>query len=1340
MPTYWVVRSFAKELFRMVRDASQEEIERSLDQVLGYLHFSSGKADPKAFAALNQWAMQFYAQMEGNGSPSGLGPLAERLRGDLTNRLDALAESSAAFRDPIQAREVLAHVYDRVLPGYLKHHEDLLWHQSPARLFNSFFMARVFEATLKSMTLEVPAEQIAAATLKQMNDFVGHRPIATLESHKGEVYQNERVRPVPIFLREIGAAAGPYAEVVSLAIELLSSAPDDILSAAGFDIKLLDELAFDPRAYDFDHPANKRPNYQFGMWDPHLLDQQGRFRRFVTQQITLDALMSRITSDSKIPRGELVYEAASVLAGTILMGSGISGGSPEAHDSTVTLGKLLPQIARYRDAFYLHLIESLEGTHGKRLKKEAKERKQPFGGARQHLNAELARLRAMQLEHAHLSRAMARMGLPDAAAKHANVIPCASIRLMCRIDCLLTEANQAVQQNRPDKAVSLLTDAESWMHRGIRCGALIDPWNVLGFDGAFPLFHGPENSVHDYRADDMIEIVESIFASYAKAWNRAIALKNNAVIEAASHRFGNLARWWHQFAVHEVSAVDAVDPLNAYSAADRVAEALRLWHSEDRGENGSARQGGNIKFWSPYAEMFNAPKAYALVVEALFEQDDLSAAMALLVHWISRAEEIPLVRPDASFHDLCRRWFDKVRSQPNGLERAAKFLDYLEANADSLWKVPRFELKNERAARRSADDEEPSSDEDPDQPYDEEAELFGAAYDEMDFRDSTDDGVEGSIAPDRNGDTDELSRESKRLGNHLDFHATLAAFWRSTSLLFAATDREGKAAAALADKLKHWIETADANRIQLLELLAEVESWRLPNPSGDQDSMLDYYRAQSTKEHLLEKVAATCVEISDAARLLRGAVGLFEATECDPSADQDVAELGLYAPVYAALFRRDAAGLRRMWGPFLEELAERPLLYVPLAKHGKPPNVVRVRARQHAIEDLLCWMPKLGLIIETCQLMETARDMERRHKVGPGAVTEFDELFRIGYRAIVEALVASSKSWHKDEADDALVSCMEQMTESLLATWLAHSRTLRLSSLEKAMDRKTWKRLVEFIQQYGGELFTQRFLNLGTIRAILHQGVSSWIGKLREEPTPDAPHEFLAAIEDGTANEHAVDDLALILESIAENFAEFRDYNTTTTQSDRGEMLYSLLDFLRLRTKYDRVCWNLKPVMLAHEILLRHGCDEAARVWQRALNERISDEADNYLKQLAQLQKKYAMRMPTVADRLGERFIRPLAVDRVRAFVKPVMDEARRGELGDFYSLFEAEIQDLTKTPTGVGLDVPMWIAAIEDEVESQLRDDHDRTWDEEIATAVPTQAMTLEEAQSQLDAWSTRK
>ena len=58
---------------------------------------------------------------------------------------------------------------------------------------------------------------------------------------------------------------------------------------------------------------------------------------------------------------------------------------------------------------------------------------------------------------------------------------------------------------------------------------------------------------------------------------------------------------------------------------------------------------------------------------------------------------------------------------------------------------------------------------------------------------------------------------------------------------------------------------------------------------------------------------------------------------------------------------------------------------------------------------------------------------------------------------------------------------------------------------------------------------------------------------------------------------------------MAENYAEYVDYNSTTTQSDRGEMLFTLLDYLRLRTSYDLMAWKLQPVVLAHEVLVRGG-------------------------------------------------------------------------------------------------------------------------------------------------------
>jgi hypothetical protein len=325
-------------------------------------------------------------------------------------------------------------------------------------------------------------------------------------------------------------------------------------------------------------------------------------------------------------------------------------------------------------------------------------------------------------------------------------------------------------------------------------------------------------------------------------------------------------------------------------------------------------------------------------------------------------------------------------------------------------------------------------------------------------------------------------------------------------------------------------------------------------------------------------------------------------------------------------------------------------------------------------------------------------------------------------------------------ASEALVSCLEKLTESLLTGWLGHSRTLRLSVLERVHDRTAWKKTLAFIERYGDELFTQRFLNLGNIRAILHQGAANWLTSLQEEPQEEAPEKLLEDLAAGTPLDEVAEQMSLVLESIVENYGEYRDYNSTTTQSDRGELLFMLLDFLRLRTRYDRVCWNLKPVVLAHEILVRRGEDLAARIWRKALSERIKDEADQYLVKLADLQKKYAMRMPTIADRLAERFIRPLAIDRIRALVAPSIEEARGGGKTPKFELLQQDTEYLTREPTGVGLDVPAWLVALEEEVEDVLRAGGQGTREDDLGAVIPMSLLPFDEARQQLDKWASRQ
>ncbi len=1305
--------------------------EQALSAVLGYLNFSSGTADVKALSALND----LFASLDAAPNVPEPWLVASEL---LQSKLAELKSSSSAFAEAHQAERALELTFQQFLPEYLRFHSNLLFHQQPAQLFNAFFVGRAFEVVLKQAPLWDSPDQFLSESLRMFNDFLGYRPVAMLESHKVEPYLHEWVRPVPLYIEGAGPVAGPYQEVVAKTFELLRGTDPTVLRAAAFDPERVTELAFDPRAYDFDHPANKRPNYHFGQWDPHLIDQRGFYRRFVVQQVTLDSLMSRITSEPTLPREQLLVEAAAVLAGTILMASGISGEGPDAHDSRVTLGNLLPRIARYRDGFYEELLGRLEGSHSERLQAEAAEKRQPFGGARQHLNTQLARRRASQLEHVHIAQIYARMGFPESARREANVVPCASARMLCHIDCLLSAVDLAIENHQLQEAASRLPEAVEWLRRGIQCGAIVDPWNVLGFDAQFSLFPAPENSVRDHRVDELLGLMERMFAAHSRVWSEAAAIDEKAISLPVAREFKELAQWWHQFAIHEVSSVEALQALDVYRAAEHVAQALNLWH---KGESSA----GDVKFWAPYADMFDSPKAYALVVDALLERGDLVAAQALLIHWLSQAEMIGLEKADVSFHELAERWFSQAAREPQGWKLVSRFLDYLEANAEQYWSVPQFLLNAPKGSSGKGKRELAGED-------DENAEKFDSAYDDVVYVDSTDDGVEGQIYEPNHASHDELVRESRRLHNRLEFLSTVARLWRCAAIHARAPGLEKKGAENQAEEkgnrcasLIRWSSQADANFQALLQLIDEVKNYQLPSPSGDHDSMVEYDRMRHGKESLLDRVVNAAVETADARRLLQA------AAQCPPqSPSADAEEDALFCHMFAALMQEHVLEAQEAMPRLAEQLSQKPLLYVPLAKGGDPREMVAAKIRQHAIEDLLAWLPRRGLLLETCRLIETAREMERLHSVGSGAVTEFDELFKIGYRAMVEELVDSAQTWgppeelaealeERDEPQTALVDCLEQLTESILVSWLSHSRTLRLSVLERVHEKKAWSKLVAFIERYGDDLFTQRFLNIGNARAILHQGTLPWLKRLEENPPDDVPKKLLEAIEDGVSIKEAAEQLSLVLEAVVENYGEYRDYNSTTTQSDRGELLYMLLDFLRLRTKYDRVCWNLKPVVIAHDLLVRRGQDDAARSWRRALADRIGEEADQYLSQLAVLQKKYAMRMPTIADRLNERFIRPLSIDRIRALVTPSLAEARSGKPGPMFELLEEEVELLAREPTGVGLDVPMWISSLEDEVDRSRRPRHKRTWEEELKSAIPPKPLTLEETQTQLDAWSTR-
>jgi hypothetical protein len=1293
-----------------------------LDEAVGYLNFSAGASDPKFLSNLNG----LYRAIEAQVSPQDVLPTLARW---LNEAVDRLQQDKSAFADSKQARAVIALATEMLPKAYCEFHRDLLHHQHPWELWRPFFIGRACEAILAQGAPWNESERIVDGAIAQLNDYVGYRPTATLESGaRSEPYPHEFVRPIPLFVRGAGVATGRYAAIITRAIEILQEADPEILSRAWFDLDRLEEIALDPRAYDFDHPVNRRPNYHFGQWDSHHISSAGYYSRFVLQQVTLDALLTRC-DPSRCPAGvdpkDRIDEAAAVLAGTILMASGTSGDSPGRHDSSITLSTLLPIIAAYRDDFYRQLLAKAAGAHGERLREEAVRTRQPFGGARQHLNQELARRRATQLQRVHLALLYARMGRTEAALKQADSVRVASARTLTAIYCRLTSGHDALDRDELEPVVDDLEQVETLLHRAIECGAMVDPWNIVGFAANFSLFPALENTVHDWRVDELIELVEQILDLAARAWSEAAAVDNTALETRFSAILTRLAQWWDQFASFSVEGVKRLVAKETEVSANLVSGALNAWHK-------AGAAAGDIAFWRLFVDQFDSSKAFQLVIEALLDHGDVVAARALMMQWVNQRDRTPLEDGDISFHPLAFRWLATVESQQHdGVHdhwpEVATFFAYLEANAEEYWQAPSLQIGG-LASSPLLDDDIPFGDaidddddfdddadyeyefddddefaadleaeEDDDEDDEEDGGLFDAAYDDVTFRDTTDDGIEGDIVDDGAEPLySEWEYEADRLEQRLGFMNTVARLWKHAAITWGGDAHRPERR----EVLDQWLNQAGANYRQLLELLEAVHRYRFRQPSGSHESLVEFDRLRTIKDALIQKIVGTCVETATAARLLM--TTRDDASDAEKFGDPiDAVSVALLRAVLAG----DPEQVRGVWDDFLAALGPRQLLYVPHTRGGIPRQVVVTRSIQRLLHDLLGWLPRLGLIRETCQLLQLAQELESVNPVGAGAVTEFDGLFENGYQAIVRAIVESAQDWKTvadappdRDPDHLLVDVLQQLTERQLDHWLTHSRTLRLSIVEKLAAPEDWRRFVKFVQRYGADLFHQKFLSLGNLRGILHQGVADWLIALGMDDDAVENIRLLREIEEQWPRDDAVELLSIAIEAVVENYRVYRDYNTTTTQSDHGEMLYMFVDFLRQRAAYDRIAWNLKPVVWAHEILVRRRQETAAEMWRQAFAERTSEAADLHIARLHALADEYGMQLPTIADRLGERFIRPLVIDRVRAMVEPAMDGDEPQRTASFDSL-EREIADLASEPHGSGLDVPDWLSALEDEV-----------------------------------------
>jgi hypothetical protein len=1267
--------------------------------LLGYLNFSDGRPDPKFQRALNE-AFTYLAQ-RGDAAPWNA------LRSWLYRQCDLLEQSgNSAFKDTTQVRAVVRCAFGSLLSAYREHHADLLAHQTDAVLFNPFFLSRACEAVLAQGAPWDDEERLVAGALAKLNDFVGYRPIALLETRQQtEFYPHEKFRPAPLYLRGVGACYGPYQEVIAKTIEVLQQTDAAVLQQAGFDPNQLDELAMDTRAYDHGHPANRRPNYLFGEWDPHHIDRHGHYRRFVVRQTVLDALLESLRQQASGGAPASLVEAGSVLAGTILMAAGMSGEGPGALDSTVKLATLVPRIAHYRDEFYQSWIDRVPGELGDRLRSEAKRVRQPFGGIRQHLNHALARQRAVQLQERRLAILFAELGFPEASRQRARQIPTASLRFLAEIRVQQTTAELDILAGHLRSAAVLLPEIEQMIERGIDCGALADPWNILGHQGLFPLFQSKEDSVHDPRHEELIDAVTRQFDLYARLLAGAAFAGDSQLHANLSEGVDRLASWWDRFATYTVSDVPRLGGGERAEAAQHVADTLVRWRAWKQKPSGP-----EIQFWRGQSSGISSTAAYAQVLEALLREKDWNAALALLMAWLSEAELVPLEEGNASFAELAERWIDGVSGEAEPTVRSPlmrRFLELLEANASEMWGVPALPAEPGETATEENE--------------------FASAYEDMSFRDSADDGTEGSLAGGEGPGDFLLEEESERIEDRLNFLAAVARLWRKVARPDTGIGPDWDGWAHTLRSARRW----ESDLFAFMNALLRID---VPAPVGSTEDVIEYNHRREVRDHLAETALSTRIEISQAVWVLAAA-----SAETADAPEQSLFPWETSAIVMErALASRDPAAVRRAMPNLSAQLNSEPLLFIPLAEGGDPSATLRARAAMTLIESLLNRLPRLGLLRETFHLLRQAKAMEMNGPANGPRKSDFDRLFRTGLRKVAEVLLDAARQWGPDHAvgSAAFTSVLREIAKLFLNLWSNHSQMLRLSTLESIANDDEWKQVSQFIKKYGRQVFTAHFMILGNLRGVLHRGVGAWLDSLRDQPGDEAPERLLDDLSSGALKHANVERwIEIILHTIEEHYEEYRDYNTTTTQSDYGDNLAVLIDFLRVKVQYDRVAWRMRPLALVHEVLCRKGHFAIAERWREDISENLRPRSEELLHELTQKEEQHALQLRTIRDRIEERFVQPLALDRLNSLIEPAARDARAGlgEASPAFQRLEEQLRPFIDNPSGVGLDVPHWLRKFEMEVE-RVRERLDQP---EIKEDPPV-LLAYAEVREQLDDWDS--
>ena len=359
--------------------------------------------------------------------------------------------------------------------------------------------------------------------------------------------------------------------------------------------------------------------------------------------------------------------------------------------------------------------------------------------------------------------------------------------------------------------------------------------------------------------------------------------------------------------------------------------------------------------------------------------------------------------------------------------------------------------------------------------------LFDAAYEDMTYRDSTDDGFEGDML--------EGGQETGRLRAGRGSRADLRAADVSEHVGAVVEDgRRGRGHGRGGRRPRPGAWPAGwprprANHKRLLDLLSAVHRYRIPPPRGTQESLVEYDRRRGIKETLLEQIIAATVETGDAGRLIRAVMAAAAGRPAESDPWQRAVEETL-----RAVLRGDAAAVRRRWSGLLAVLARQPLLYVALARGGNPLRIVASRSLQAMLRRLLGLPAAAGPVGGNGPTDRNhpgdgdgpSGRPRRRHRVRPACSRSAARRSSAPWCWLPTTWRLPKGAARRGRRDAELIGCLEPDHRSpapLLAGPQPRRAALRAGNRRRT--RTAGGELKQFIERYGHDLFTQRFMKPG---------------------------------------------------------------------------------------------------------------------------------------------------------------------------------------------------------------------------------------------------------------------